>query len=70
MYLFPMVQTFVVVLQRWYAYLCALYVVGIGVDNVACKKLLPEREAAGRACGTVSGYTELIRLRRGGARWL
>lgn len=46
-----MVKAFVVVLHGGHALLLAPAIIVGAVDDVARKQLLPEGEAAGRACG-------------------
>lgn len=57
-YLFPMMQTLIVVFQRRHALALPGVVFGIGVDHITCQHLLPEGVAAGGACegnNSVSG---------------
>ena len=43
-----MMQTLIVVLHDWQAFLAPRNVVGGGIDNVAGKEILPEGETPGR----------------------
>lgn len=45
-YLFPMVKTLIVIFQRGHTFLCTRHIIGVCVNDVAGKELLPEWKAA------------------------
>ena len=49
-YLFPVVQALVVILEHRVTFLLSGFIVGAGVDDVACEYFLPEGKAAARTC--------------------